>query len=655
MLRASLLLTLTLTFALGACGDDGRTGGGADAGADAEGPDAATPPPERCATFTDPGPSFRDVTGAWGAGAVEGGRVSAGDLDRDGFPDLVVHRVGSHNRADFSVPPSEWPYRVLMNRAKAGGGRELVDRTEESGWGTLREPAAGQGRAAHLAVFADVDNDGDLDAYSGTYSDPTNPDTDPGDRSEILLNDGSGNFVPAPRSEVIAGSADGARAMPTTSASFLDHDRDGVVDLFVGYWYAMYGRSLWGVQDRLARGTGGGAFEDVTDAVGLGTLGTPGDRDASRPTYGVTACDVDLDGDTDLLASAYGRQWNQLWLRGPDGYTDAGESSGFAGDENLDYGDNEFYRCFCQTTGSCTADAPRISCDGLYWNEGVDDQPFRLNGNTFGTACADVDADGDQDLYSAEIVHWHIGASSDSSELLVNDGPGGGGAPRFTRPGNETTGLAVPRVGASWNEGGIGSALADLDNDGRMDVLLGTSDYPDQQLWLFRQKADGTFEEVSGAASLAHPCAPGFALADLDRDGDLDVVVASSTARDCADAWPDGPAVRVYENTTGQDANWTQIHLEGDAAAGTNRSAVGAIVRVTAGGVTQTREVQAGYGHFGMQHDMDVTVGLGGTCAIDSVEVRWPDAAGTTETFEGVRANYRVVIRQNDGLRYLTE
>jgi hypothetical protein len=76
-------------------------------------------------------------------------------------------------------------------------------------------------------------------------------------------------------------------------------------------------------------------------------------------------------------------------------------------------------------------------------------------------------------------------------------------------------------------------------------------------------------------------------------------------------------------------------------------------VKVTAGGVTQTREVQAGHGHFGVQHDLDVTVGLGASCSIDVLEIRWPDPAGTVERFESVPANYRIVARQGEGLEYL--
>jgi len=660
----SAALSFLLFPLLFACGDDRRTppaDAGLDAVADADaGP---PPPPEQCASFAAPGdgPRFADATARWGVDVagldVLANRVSTGDLNGDGYPDVIVHRGGSHNPNDFTAEPRAYNYRVLMNVDDGSGGRRFEDRTRESNYGVTRSDGPDIGRAAHFAVYADFDDDGDLDILSGTNGDPNNVSTDPGHRSELLLNDGNGVFSLGPMSAVIAGSEGGGRIVTTSGAALLDYDRDGLLDAFIGNWYAQYGRSLYGLQDVLARNTGGGAFEELTDVAGLRTEGDVTERDTAAPAYGVTACDVDQDGDTDLLVSAYGRRWNQLWLREGDGFREVGEESGFGGDENEDFSDNEFYRCFCQTTGTCTAPPARVACDRPLWNDGTDDHPFRLNGNTFSTACADVDADGDMELYSAEIVHWHIGASSDSSQLLVNGGADSSGVPTFSRPGNAAMGLEVPRVGTSWNEGGISSGLADLDNDGLMDALLGTSDYPDQALWIYRQLAGGTFEDVSGFSGVNHPCAPGFSLADLDRDGDLDLLVASSTARNCSDTWSEGPPLRIYENLTGQDANWTQLHLEGAGAAagGANRSAIGALVRVTAGGVTQTREVQAGHGHFGLQHDLDVTIGLGSTCQIDSIEVLWPDAAGTTERFENVRANYRITVRQGEPLAYITE
>ena len=648
---------VSIALILAACGGSNHAtdSGVPDAASDADsgGSDAAVMrPADQCAPGRAGAPQFIDVTDAWGLD-VRAGRVSLADLDGDGYVDLVVHKTGNHNRADFTAEPKAWPYHVLMNRDDGAGGRHFVDRTRDSNYGALRTPVADTGRSAQFAIFADLDDDGDVDALSGTYSDRNHPETDPGDRSEILLNDGTGTFTLAPPQVGVRGFADD-RAVTTSSGTFLDYDRDGHLDLFMGYWYFSYGMSLAGNPDRLLRGDGVGGFTDVSETTGVDTLGGPGSRDGSRPTYGVTACDVDADGDSDILVSAYGRQWNQLWLNEGGHFMDVGEASHFDADDNLDYTDNEFYRCYCQTSGACTAPAPRISCASAGWNAGLDDMPFRLGGNSFSTACADVTGDGLPELYTAEIHHWHIGQSSDSSQLLVNQGLNADGVPTFDRPGNDVTGLSVPHVGVSWNEGGIGADLADLDGDGRMDVLLGTSDYPDQRLLYYRQQADGTFTEEAVADGLDHPCAPLMAVGDLDRDGDLNLVVTSSTARDCRMEWPDGPEVHVYENTTGNQNDWTRIHLvgAGAAAGGANGSAVGARVVITAGGTTITREVSAGRGHFGMQDELDLVVGLGDACVIDSIEVHWPDAAGSVETFTDVPANYALTIHQGEPLNY---
>src|SRR5207253_203737 len=154
-----------------------------------------------------------------------------------------------------------------------------------------KDPAT-QYRAAHLAVAGDVDNDGDLDLFSGTYVDPTKPrSTDPGDRSEILLNDGRGHFTLAPISDPHPAVAE---RLATTSAAFSDVDRDGFLDLFVGFWYEAYGKSDLGVQAQLYRGAGDGTFQTATDTVGLSTDDNGFDRGTNhRPAYGVTACDVD--------------------------------------------------------------------------------------------------------------------------------------------------------------------------------------------------------------------------------------------------------------------------------------------------------------------------------------------------------------------------
>jgi len=173
-------------------------------------------------------------------------------------------------------------------------------------------------------------------------------------------------------------------------------------------------------------------------------------------------------------------------------------------------------------------------------------------------------------------------------------------------------------------------------------VYLCSSDYPSDHGWLYHQKADHTFEDVTSAAGLGQREAHGIAFFDFDKDGDLDVAIGTSTFRGGAPH----STLHVYQNTSGQDSNWVQILLVGKGKGGTNRSAIGAVLRVTAGGVTQTLEVSGGHSASQTENELVQTVGLGTSCTIDKVEVRWLDGKQTTSTFTDLRANYRVRITE---------
>lgn len=572
---------------------------------------------------------------------VAGTRLGSVDFNNDGFPDLVVRNY-YYERDDFS--PNGKRYTFLLRNK---GGFVFEDVTEKSGFTALRN-MSGNGRVVHVVVWADVDNDGDLDAYTGVFTDPDKSKPDLQDRAEVMLNNGDGTFTLGPLSDIRHPDM----RMPTMGATFTDYNRDGFIDIFVGY-----GMNLFSPEpDRLYRGDGTGAFYDITDEVGLMTKPWNNMENIQkglvhRNTWGVSSCDLNNDGFPDLLCSVYGRYFNALYLGGENGFMDWSFTSNFASDDNKDWKSNMNAQCYCKLVPNAE------DCDGvplppsyfpcsdpakLRWDHKYDRQDWRLGGNTFSTVCGDINNDGKLDLLNLEIVHWDVGASSDPTQILINDGKA-----VFSRPGNEKMGLIRDFKMLDWNAGDMTGALFDFDNDGRLDILICSSDYPGTRAFLFHQKEDGNFEEVLPEQGIQHPRAHGVAIADFDLDGDLDVVLGHGLARCEKDpSCYKTHEVHVFRNEIGQDGNWIKIALEG--VDGSNRSAIGARVEVKTGDHLQVQEVSGGYGHVGIQHDLTLLFGLGSYCEVDEIRIRWPDAQGSIEVFEHVRANYKIKIKQGD-------
>jgi len=588
------------------------------------------------------------------------------DFDGDGWSDLIV-TTGWSQAGNF-VGSNTDPHNgmrvrhLLMNRPDPNDAKHriFVDATDESG---ILAARSGTGeRGFGLVNAGDLDDDGDVDLITCPEDVKSNPPPTGGgddveDPCSALLNDGTGHFTLGTPSDLEAKGA-----IWVSSAALFDYDRDGILDFYPGtiaHWPYPVDPTPPNTSPALFHGNGDGTFVNVVKTSGLPIVdGSSFTGQSFRYTFGVTACDIDGDGDDDVILADYGRQENQVWRNDNGHFTNASHELGLDYDDNLDYTDDQSYLCWCANNpnAGCPANTPAPAypsfCTGFYqgdlygrgWTPGITDKPFSLGGNYFSFACGDIDDDGDMDLMSATIVHGDVGGSADPTELIINPGDG----TKFLRPGNQKTGLFRPVPNnIFWNHGDNQVVFVDLDNDGRKDIFLtDTAAYDangvvgESHNYLWHQKADGTFEDVTlpsgviGSNKLPHLEGPTFV--DIDGDGDLDMITGD------ANTW----ALHVFRNDSGQDQNWTRIRLVGGGFGAANTSAIGAWVKVTAGGRTQTQYVSGGFGHGNIQNDLVLTFGLGGACDIDKVEVRWPDSTSSTQTFTGVVANYNVTLRQ---------
>jgi enediyne biosynthesis protein E4 len=587
--------------------------------------------------------AFRDATSDWGLDVLQptGTRILSVDYDNDGWPDLAV-RDATEGPDDFV-----WGGRThwLLHNTGTGG---FEDVTQASG---AVLPRASEdpdlGRPGSVWAFGDVDNDGDLDLYTGM----TNTGTSKDETSELMLSNGDGTFSLGPAESDLRPPR---RTMPA-SAAFVDVDHDGVLDI----WVPEFDYS----QDRLYKGLGTGAFSDVTNDAGLTTKGwtwTEGniaDLNAGlghSEAWSGLACDLNNDGNQELMAASTYRTPSLLWQANGDGtFVNRAVSSGYAYDDRMDWSDNESARCYCHLhpdTKSCKGiPAPTVQCKSdedipRGWDPQINTQPFQLGGDSGTTVCADINNDGWMDLMTTDLRFWDVGSSMDPSELLMNTHSSD---VTFERPGNDATGLLRDHADEHWDEGDLTAAIFDFDNDGWPDPFIGSSEYTNTHALLWHNNKDGTVSTVPVEDGIDHHRSLGVGVADFDRDGDLDTVLGFSqmrceSAKDCYDTFN----VRLFENVTGEDegilGNFVQLHLEGSG--GSNRAAIGARVQVTTpDGVTQTQEVGGGHGHYGIQHDLALHFGLGAACSAD-VSVQWPDADGTTETFTlGGGYRYHVV------------
>ncbi len=493
------------------------------------------------------------------------------------------------------------------------------------------------------AAFLDYDSDGYLDAFVVDGTRVHSPPPQATNRLYRNIPSADGTWR---RFQQVTEAAGLRRSGWGMGVAVGDYDSDGHEDLYVTYWGP----------NQLYHNDGRGTFTDVTGLAGGGD-----------PRWGTSAAfgDLDADGDLDLYVANY----VAFDLTAPP---NAGEPC--TGYKGLDV--------------FCGPDGLESQADVLYRNDGmggfsdVSEQAgvsaHRHPG--LGVLFADIDDDGDQDLFVAN--------DSRPNLLFRNDGDW------------QLTELAT-QAGVAYSEdgraqAGMGVAAGDYDRDGDLDLYV--TNFSDDVNTLYQNRGDGTFVDATFTVSLGGRVRPflgwSTSLFDADNDGWLDLFVANGHLYPQLETRPSGlryaqrnllyrneggtfallpesalpggeqvsrgaafgdydndgdtdllvmnlnGAPTFLRNDSGDRNNWLGLELVGVTS---NRDGLGARVQLFAGDRQQTHQAQRGYG-YQSSHDPRLLFGLGATERVDRVEIRWP--GGNVQTLVNPELRRYLVVRE---------
>lgn len=527
------------------------------------------------------------------------------------------------------------------------------------------------------AAWGDYDNDGWMDLFVVNLVGPITLSADEAAKSPatavLYHNNGDGTFT-----DVTTRAGVGYRGWGM-GAWWGDYDNDGWPDLFV----TSYGENV------LYHNHGDGTFTDVTRRSGAG---------GKRGFWaGAAWGDYDQDGWLDLYVTGYVQYSYPADLMGA-AYYDAENPASinpntFDPERNLLYhnnGDGTFTEVAAgarvlgehgKGLGAVWADLDEDGWPDLYVANDVSDNQlfYNLGNGTFrdishlarvadyrsamGLAIGDWDGDQDLDIF---ITHWiaQENALYDNQRDRTASGgppapfqPGGPEAATRAKAGANQVGTALVFMDEADRFGvgqialdyvGWGTFFFDYDNDGRLDLFVVNGhtfqqrDAPallvpqHSQLFWNRGAQEGFYDvgAVSGEYFRQAYVGRGAAFADYDNDGDLDVFVVNHG----------GPAV-LLRNQGGNRRSWLQVKLEGRQS---NRSAMGAKLRLVAGRTVQIREVGAQAPYLS-QNSLIEHFGLGNETQADSLVVSWP--SGVRQVFTGLRANQVLHVVEGVGGR----
>ena len=491
------------------------------------------------------------------------------DYDNDGWPDI------------FLVNGTDWPGHALKHSTPKlyhnDHNGTFTDVTHKAG---LDVEIFGMGVAV-----GDYDNDGFDDLFVTALG-----------QSHLFRNNGNGTFTDVTQKAGLLGPKEFS-----TSAAWVDYDKDGKLDLVVANYvqWSIEGdlyctldgksksyctpESYKGVSTRLWHNRGDGTFEDVTQKAGLG--------DPTSKTLGIAVVDYDNDGWPDLLLSN-DTQPNKLYRNNGNGtFSEKAVVAGVAFSEDgvaragmgVDASDYDH-------SGATSILITNFSNQmvSLYHNEGtglfVDEAPRSEVGRSslltlgFGCFFFDYDLDGWPDIF---IANGHIDSDIERVQPSV----------KYAMPPH-----------------------------------------------LFRNLGRGDFQEVTksmGKAFNTPRVGRGAAYADINNDGRLDLLVATNG----------GPAYLFVNEAAGSAATNKSLRVK---LVGTksNRDGIGAVVKISSGGVTQTQMLRSGSSYLSAS-ELVLTFGLGQSEKVDALEVHWP--SGQFDKLPAITAGQTITITESKG------